>query len=212
MNRAKGWAAAFALLAAGCASPGEATSAPPPWTVVDLATAQPIAFGGEGEVVHSDRGLELGQGSPLTGVTFGDAPSPPRYELEAVVARLRGNDFFCGLTFPTARGNLTLVLGGWGGAVCGLSSLDGVDAGSNETRRLRSFAIDQDHRVCVVVDGDRIAVRLDGEPFLDCDLTGKAVGVRAEVEPSQPFGWCSYLTWARLSSLRWRPLPPPLRS
>lgn len=183
----------------------------PTWTSVRLDAANSVAFGGEGEVRRTDDCLVLEPGSPLTGVVFAEVPPDEPYELEATATRLSGVDFFCGLTFPTARGCLTLVLGGWGGAVCGLSSLDGMDAANNATRRLRAFAKDEDHRVHVVVDGERVVVAIDGEPFLECDLTGHAVDVRAEVGPTKPFGFCSYLTRARLSHVRWRPLRARLR-
>lgn len=217
MNARVAFAASLPFVLHACAANGERSANREPdatstWTDVSLATAAPVSFGGEGDVQRDATGLVLEPGSPLTGVVFAAVPPLPRYELEATAARLSGVDFFCGLTFPTARGCLTLVLGGWGGAVCGLSSLDGQDAANNATRRLRAFATGVDHRVRLVVDGERVTVAIDGEPFLDCDLTGREVDVRAEVGPTKPFGFCCYLTRARLSALRWRPLPASLRS
>ena len=44
-----------------------------------------------------------------------------------------GSDFFCGLTFPYKETHATLILGGWGGSLIGISSLDDFDASENET-------------------------------------------------------------------------------
>ena len=114
------------LLCAACAAPPAAA----PWTDCfdgrSLASWEVTDFGGQGPVAVQGGSLELGFGSPLTGVTFTGTPPAGSYELEVCAARLEGRDFFCGLTFPVRDGHLTLVLGGWGGSLVGLSSLDGT--------------------------------------------------------------------------------------
>ncbi len=193
--------AASAWLAAACTTP-----ATEPFVEVDFTQSfRPFVFGGDGAIHATRSELVLEPGGPLTGGTFAVELPRDGYEVEFRAARLTGIDFFCGLTFPTLRGDLTLVLGGWGGTVCGLSSLDGEDASSNDTRTLRHFENGVDHAVRVRVDGDDVRVFVDGKPFLRTDLEGHEVGVRAEVEPCRPFGFCCYLTTARLSALRWRP-------
>ena len=166
----------------------------------------PFAFGGDGAIRATPHELTLEPGAPLTGGTFSTTLPDSDYELSFSAARVSGLDFFCGMTFPTKRGCLTLVLGGWAGAVCGLSSLDGLDASSNATRTLRSFPNGRDVDVRIEVRGERVRVSIDGAEFLDCDTTGKSVEVRQEMEPLKLFGFCCYLTTARLSRLRWRPL------
>lgn len=193
-------AAVIAALHASCAGPVA-------WNRVDLTRAwRPFQFGGDGSHRVEPGQLVLEPGAPLTGGTFDVALPKDRYEVEFEAQRLSGIDFFCGLTFPTARGELTLVLGGWGGTVCGLSSLDGNDASDNETRTLRHFPDGREAAVRMRVDGDEVRVFVDGQPFLSASLTGRQVGVRPEVEPCRPFGFCCYLVTARLSRLRWRPL------
>jgi len=170
-----------------------------------LAHWTSIEFGGEGSV-HVDGGrLILEPGSPLTGV-LADQQLPASYELDLLAARLMGNDFFCGLTFPVADAYLTLVLGGWGGAVCGLSSLDGQDAAHNDTRRLRAFARGAQTAIRVRVEPEHVAVELDGVPFLDCDLHGRALSLRAEMEPCRGLAIASYSTRASIARCAWRPL------
>lgn len=193
-------ATTVAVLHASCAAPAA-------WNQVDFSRAwRPFRFGGDGAHRVASGELVLEPGAPLTGGTFDVALPRDRHELAFEARRISGIDFFCGLTFPTARGELTLVLGGWGGTVCGLSSLDGRDASDNETRTLRHFPEGRDVAVRIRVDGDDVRVFVDGAPFLAADLAGRQVSMRAEVEPCRPFGFCCYLTTARLAGLRWRPL------
>ncbi len=162
-------------------------------------------FGGQGEVVVQDGRVQLGMGSPLTGVTWSGALPPAAYDLEVTVARQLGSDFFCGLTFPVGDSHLTLVLGGWGGSVCGLSSFDGLDAAHNDTRTTRQFTTGRDYTVRVTVTAQRVLATLDGEPLLDTDLTGRRCGLRPEMLLNRPLGLASYATVASVRTCRWRP-------
>jgi hypothetical protein len=202
-------AAAVLPLPLACALAGCAAPAPlwrPVTAAASLAGVRPVVFGGDGDVRVDGDGIVLETGSPLTGVTFATTLPDRDYELELQAARLLGTDFFCGLTFPTARGNLTLVLGGWGGTVCGLSCLDGADAAHNETRRLRSFTNGRSYLIRVRVAGSSVSAFVDGDLLLTADLRDRAVAVRAELELCQPFGCACYATRALLHSVRWRPL------
>ena len=210
------FAFAFALVVAGCVAPAaNAVADGDTWTALfdgnDLAGMVPVRFGGDGDVHIDDGRLLLEQGSPLTGVTFTATLPESGYELEVVGSRLMGNDFFCALTFPVPGGCLSLVLGGWGGAVCGLSCLDGEDAAHNGTRRLRHFTAGRDYRVAVRVTADAVRASIDGEELLAADPRAHRCTVRAEVELCQPLGLCSYATRASFASVRWRRLPasPP---
>jgi len=203
--------ACLALLAS-CAAAGEVPASRVPWTVLfdgsSLAGWTPSEFGGQGEVRLEDGALRLEMGSPLTGITWTDAEALPRtdYELELVAARLLGNDFFCGLTFPVGDSWATLVLGGWGGALTGLSCLDGRDASDNETRSYHVYERGRDYRVRLVVTPARIRAWLDDEPIVAVAIAGRTVGLRVEVTRSAPLGVACYATVARLSSLRLRSL------
>ena len=46
---------------------------------------------------------------------------------------LWGSDFFAVLLFLTSESHATLILGGWGGSLIGISSIDDFDASENET-------------------------------------------------------------------------------
>jgi hypothetical protein len=164
--------------------------------------------GASGPVEVADGRLVLGCGEPMTTIALAEpaASAFPRddFELELVAARASGNDFFVGLTFPVPDGELTLILGGWGGSLCGLSCLDGDDAASNSTKSFRRFDRGRDYRVLVRVERGRATATVDGEPLADVDTHGQRCSLRREVEPCRPLGLATYQTEARIASLRWR--------
>jgi hypothetical protein len=187
------------LAAAGCRAPGA-------WQPLLEGQWTSTPFGGGGEVHGDGESLTLEPGDPLTGVTW-QAPLPEGdYELSLIAARLQGTDFFVGLTFPVDDAHLTLVLGGWGGALCGLSCLDGDDASSNESKFFEGFEDGRDYEVRLEVRGRRVRAWIDGRRVVDVDTTGRVIGLRTEVEACAPLGLASFLTQARYRELRWRPL------
>jgi hypothetical protein len=193
----------LALLAAACHGPGADNGWRPLFDGRTLDGWHPVAFGGEGTVRVRGGRIELDAGSPLTGVAL-DAGRPlpqPPYELAVRAARLRGSDFFLGLTFPVGGSHLTLVLGGWGGSLVGLSSLDGDDAAHNETRRFVSFDDGRTYAVRLRVDEGRVRAWIDGELTVDAATAGRALSLRPEVELTRPLGICCYNTAAAVSEL-----------
>lgn len=169
-----------------------------------LGRFESTSFGGEGPVEVRDDGVHLGMGMMLTGIrlaTLGDLPTDD-YELEVVAARLLGNDFFCGLTFPVRDGCATLIPGGWGGALTGLSCLDGKDASDNETKSFRRYEKGRDYTIRVRVAGGRVQAWIDGERVVDVSIEGRRVHLRTEVLKSAPLGVSTYATAARVRSVR----------
>lgn len=216
MNPRRTARAAALLLLAGCSAAGTDAE---PWpdaswpgsSWIELFDGTSLGgfvatdFGGQGPVEVAGGALHLGIGSPLTGVTWSGTPPHGAYELEVVAARQVGSDFFMGLTFPVADQHLTLVLGGWGGTVCGLSNLDGLDAAHNETRVHHAFTTGRDYTARVVVTADRVAVWLDGAPLLVTRLAGRRCSLRPEVLLSRPLGLACFLCAASVRQIRWRP-------
>jgi hypothetical protein len=176
-----------------------------------LAGWRVVESGASGPVTVEGGRLLLGQGEPMTAVALaGPAASAfPRddYEIELVAARLLGNDFFAALTFPVGAGELTLVLGGWGGGLCGLSCLDREDAAHNETKSFRGFARGRDYVIRVSVHAGRVRATVDGETIAEVDVRGRRCSLRTEVEPCRPLGLASYQTEGAIRSVRWRLLP-----
>ena len=168
-------------------------------------------FGGDGEINVEEGQLILDRGNELTGVTWKDAKVLPKfnYEITLEAQRVEGSDFFCGLTFPIKDDPCSLILGGWGGTVCGISSLDFRDASENETTLFREFKNGQWYKIRLRVLEKRLTAWIDGKEIIDVDLTGKKIGIRSEVEPSKPLGFCSYSTKAALRNIVLKEIEPP---
>ena len=154
-----------------------------------------------------DGTILIPMGSDMSGITWtGDFPRQ-RYEIQLEAARIDGNDFFCGLTFPVGDDPCSLIVGGWGGGVVGLSSIDGLDAANNATTQFRDFKQGRWYAVRVRVSPERIECFLDEERVIDQPLAGRTISIRDEVSLSKPLGVATYATTARLRNIRWRPLP-----
>ncbi|RMG38340.1 MAG: DUF1080 domain-containing protein [Planctomycetota bacterium] len=174
-----------------------------------LAGWKSTPFGGEGDVYVRDGQIILETGSDLTGITWTRPELLPKtnYEVELDAMRVDGSDFFCGLTFPVGKDPCTLILGGWGGGVCGLSSLDGFDASENETTTYKEFKNKRWYHVRLRVTPERITAWLDGEELVDVDIRKRQIGIRPEVDLSRPFGIASWQTTAALKNIVVRKLP-----
>lgn len=163
-------------------------------------------FGGEGEVYVDNGEIVLETGSDMTGITCTREVPKVNYEIELEATRLDGIDFFCGLTFPVGDAPCSLIVGGWAGAVVGLSSLDGFDASENETTHLATFKKEQWYRIRLRVEQERIQAWIDDERVIDADIRGRKLSIRPEVELSRPLGIASWQTTAALRKIRLRTL------
>lgn len=167
-----------------------------------------VDFGGQGETALDDGVLRLEMGSPMSGVTWrgepADLPALP-YEMRLEAMRIDGNELFCGVTFPVGETSASLVLGGWGGGVCGISSLDGMDAANNETATYHEFERDRWYTVRLVVTDGHIAAWLDDEQIVHAHTEGRGIGTRIEAEPTTPLGLFNYVSVSAFRDIRWRP-------
>lgn len=164
------------------------------------------AFGGEGDVDVEDGTIVMRAGNPLTGITWnGDYPRMD-YEISLDAMRVDGSDFFCGLTFPVDENPCTFIIGGWGGGVIGLSSIDGSDASENETTRYQEFTSGKWHQVRVRVTQDKIEAWLDGKQMADVETKDRKISIRPEVELSRPLGVSCFSTTAALRNIKIEPL------
>jgi len=161
-------------------------------------------FGGEGRVEVEAGRIVLGFGSDLTGITWkGEIPRVD-YEVKLEARREGGSDFFCGLTFPVNESFCSLILGGGGGTVVGLSSIDGMDASENETSQAMNFDLNKWYGVNLKVTQQKIEVWVDGTKIIDQLLAGHKIGIRPEVDLSRPFGIASWRTRAGLRRISLR--------
>ncbi|MBI4601126.1 MAG: DUF1080 domain-containing protein [Planctomycetes bacterium] len=202
-------AATLAATLAGCASaakPGPGSAGPGGWRSLfdgkTLAGWTKADFIESGEPRVEDGKLILPAGARLTAVRREDMPLG-NYEVELEAMRVDGQDFFCGITFPVAGSHASLIVGGWGGMVCGISSLEGMDASENETTRAIQFESGKWYRVRLRVT-DRIEAWIDDEKIADVETAGRKIGTRHDIDPAKPFGLASWRTTAALRGIRWR--------
>jgi hypothetical protein len=163
-------------------------------------------FGTQGEVVVEDGRIILGFGDGCTGVTWTKDFPKWNYEVRCDAMRVDGNDFFCGMTFPVGNDPCSLIVGGWGGTVVGLSSVDGFDAANNETAKGMDFEEKQWYAIRVRVTKEAIECWIDDKKVVDLELKDRKISIRPEVELSKPFGIASWRTTAALKGIQVRML------
>ena len=95
-------------------------------------------------------------------------------------------------------------MGGWGGSLVGISSLDGMDASENETTKFVSFETGRWYRIRLRVTEKRIQAWIDKEKLVDVDIAEQKISLRpGDIEMSKPFGvaaWQTTSACARSSS------------
>ncbi|MES2792566.1 MAG: DUF1080 domain-containing protein [Planctomycetota bacterium] len=167
---------------------------------------KPTEFGTGGEILVEDGRMLISFGDGCTGVTWQKDFPKVDYEVRVEAQRVDGTDFFCGMTFPVQESPCSLIVGGWGGAVVGLSSIDGEDAAHNKTSQYMTFKKGQWYNVRLRVTKTRVTVWIDEKQVIDQETTGHKLTIRPEVKKSLPFGICSWSTTAALRKVELRKL------
>jgi hypothetical protein len=166
-------------------------------------------FTRHGKIEIKDGAIILGAGY-MTGVTWTEWFPKYNYEVRMEAARLEGNDFFAGITFPVYNSFLSWINGGWNGSIVGLSSLDGYDASENETTTTRNFVKGHWYRLRLQVTAEYIQGWTDDEETIGLDLGTRSLGLRpGEIELSKPFGIASFGTVAGVRKIEYKLLAPP---
>ena len=163
----------------------------------DLDNWYKTDYAGKGDIRIDDNGsLVLEMGSELSGIHWiGEQLPLQNYEIHLKAKRTLGSDFFCGLTFPYKDSHATLILGGWGGSLIGISSIDDFDASENETGDAYIFDDNKWYDIRLRVTESELTVWIDNEEVIDCEVEGRKVGMRfGEIEMSVPLGICTYAT------------------
>ena len=163
-------------------------------------------FAGKGDIRIDENGsMVLEMGAELSGVHWKGKTELPKinYEVTLQAKRTMGSDFFCGLTFPFKESHATLILGGWGGSLIGISSLDDFDASENDTGDAYVFEDKKWYDVRLRVTEAKLQVWLDDKMVIDSDVEGRKVSMRfGEIEMSVPFGICTYATTGVLRNIK----------
>ena len=195
---------------APAAKPDEKKSPPPKWK--DLFDGKTLTgwkvpdFGGQGKVYVKDGTIVMERGSMMTGVTWTGKVLRNNYELTLEGMRLDGSDFFCTTTFPVGDEPCTLVVGGWGGELIGLSNVDYQDASENLTSSTMDFKNHKWYRVRIRVTDAAIQAWINDQQVVNQPRKDHKFGIRMEVELCRPLGIATWDTTGAVRKIRVRAL------
>lgn len=146
----------------------------------------------------------LEKGNDMTGIHWTGPLVRMNYEITLEAMRVDGEDFFCGLTFPYGKDPCSLIVGGWGGRVVGLSNLDHEDAYNNETCRVLEFNNNRWYAIRLRVTPEKIEAWIDDKQIVDATTEGRKIDIRIEVEKSQPLGIATWRTTGAIRNVQFR--------
>ena len=126
----------------------------------DLTGWKETDYAGRGNVKIKNGELHIENGLVITGVTFTNKTILPKtnYEMKYEAKKVNGADFFGLLTFPVGDSHASLVTGGWGGAVTGISSINSMDASENDTTVYLKFNKEQWYKFRLRVTPENLSV------------------------------------------------------
>jgi hypothetical protein len=171
------------------------------WKKTDFYGAKDV------DVRVADGAIVLPLGDSMTGVTTTRTDLPKtNYELTYEAMRTEGVDFFAAATFPVGKSCLTLVNGGWGGNVTGLSCIDGADASENETTQGYSYRNKTWYRFRIVVTDQAVRCAVDDKEIIAVDVSNHTLSTRIQVRLSEPLGFATWEAGGLVRNVRMRPL------
>lgn len=164
--------------------------------------AERYDFSDRGEVHCDGKVLSMGAGSPATGLSYqGPLPSDT-YRLTWQARRTKGSDFFSGVTFPIRGSFATLIVGGWGGGVVGVSNIDNMSAVENESTQYLEFENDRWYRFELTVGKKTLAFKIDDEVYFDLKHDTHKYSVWWEQEQMTPLGIANWHTASEIKELQ----------
>ncbi len=156
--------------------------------------------------------LVLKGGSPFSAVKYTGPETLLNlkgYEIKWDAMRTGGSDFFSALTFPVGdwKTCVSIVNGGWGGTVVGVSNIGFANASENETSRGYTFTNGRWYEFTVQVTPDVIRLLINGVEQFKVTVTGKKLSMHmSEITKCQPLGFSSYSSDGAIRHLRIRAL------
>lgn len=172
----------------------------PPWKL-----PKGFDYDDAGKVEVKEGNLVLNGGIYATGIRWPNKFPKVNYEVQLEAQRVDGYDFFVGMSFPVEEGALTLILGGWGGWLTGLSCVDGYRADENETCSSIEFKNKKWYRVRVRVTDKKVTAYVDDEKICELETENRKLTVTSEMEPCLPFGFATWGgTTGALRKIRYR--------
>lgn len=165
-----------------------------------------------GKSYVEDGRIVMSKGLDMSGVTWDGPVVRMNYEITLEAMRVDGYDFFCGLTFPVKEEQCTLVIGGWGGTVVGLSNIDYYDAANNSTSKMVEFENNKWYEVRLLVTEKKIQAWIDDEMYIDFAWPDHKLDIRMEVDKSAPLGIATWQTGGAIRNIQLRRETEPAES
>ncbi len=165
----------------------------------DLAGWQVIPYDGGGAVFVTNGMVACGMGNPFTGIVYTNEPVRMNYELSLEAMRTEGSDFFVALTSPVVTNYCTVIIGGWGGGLCGVSSVDYLDASENQWGEGKTLQNNRWYRLRVRVTPGVLQVFLDEDLYkarIEYGDPGRLSLRFGDIVLTKPFGLATYYTSA----------------
>jgi len=171
-------------------------------------------YGGDGEVDVQEGNLVIGRGEMMTGIRYEKEFPKINYEIRYEARRTQGYDFFAACTFPVKESFCTLVNGGWGGGLTGLSSIDGYDASDNSFSTHHDYRENAWYRFRIRVLDDKIQVWITDqdkegnwgkeESVIELETEDRRLSTRLEMERYKPFAFCTWNAEGQLRKIEYR--------
>ncbi len=162
------------------------------WKIADIPDSGQVK-------VLPDGIVECGVGHSITGIAYTNKFPTMNYELSLEGMRKEGYDFFIALTIPVEKSFCTIIIGGWGGGLCGISSYDFNDAANNQWAEGLSLKNNQWYTLRVRVTPGVLQITLNKDlytarvEFDDCQRLSLRFG---EMEKTVPLGLSTFETKA----------------
>ena len=198
------------LLMVGCRPASTPTiTTPARWTLLDEPKAsrwQQAGIPDEGMISVENGEITVGVGLPMTGCKYAawteEGLPGTNYSISYEAMRVEGDDIFGMCTFPVSshEAHATFVIGGWGGTLTGISSIDFKDASENSTRAEQRFENGIWHRVLIEVRPDDLRAWVNDRLVVNLSIKGRSVTLRPGfIDHCLPFG---FATWNTVGKVR----------
>jgi len=101
----------------------------------------------------------------------------------------------------------SLILGGWGGSLVGISSLNGMDASENESMKFVQFENGKWNAVRLRVTEKKLQVWIGEDKVVDVVTEGRKISLRpGEIERCAPLGIAAWQTTGMVRGIKVRRL------
>ncbi|MDD2599041.1 MAG: DUF1080 domain-containing protein [Kiritimatiellae bacterium] len=143
--------------------------------------------------------VECNAGRPISGIAYTNEFPTMNYELSLEAMRVEGDDFFIALTIPVENSFCTVIIGGWGGGLCGLSSFDGGDAANNQWAQGLTLKNNRWYKLVVRVTTCVLQISLDQDLYtarIEFDDSRRLSLRFGDMEKTTPLGLATYETKA----------------